>query len=65
MDLLNSLTTDQLAILSCLGAVIVSMTIMSLSYYLGPASRTTQTTRRLPHVEQIKNQTVSEDRKAA
>jgi hypothetical protein len=46
-----------LALLGCGVAIIVSATIMSLSYYLGPASRHRQDSpQKLPHVERLKQQ---------
>lgn len=65
MELLNQLSDDQLALLGCFAAIVVSATIMSLSYYVGPASRTATAPRTLPHVERIKQQAVQSDRKAA
>ena len=57
MEWLNTLNDDQLALLGCFTAIVVSATIMSLSYYLGPASRAPQsTTQKLPHVERLKQQ---------
>lgn len=56
MELFSNLTDDQLALLGCFAAIVVSATIMSLSYYIGPASKTVSTPRTLPHVERIKQQ---------
>ena len=65
MELLNNLTHDQLALLGCFVAIVVSSTIMSLSYYVGPARKSASAPRTLPHVERIKQQSVTSDRKAA
>jgi hypothetical protein len=65
MELLNNLSDDQLALLGCFVALIVSATIMSLSYYVGPARKTAPAPRTLPHIEQIRQQAVQNDRKAA
>jgi len=35
MDMLSHLTDDQIALLGCAGALILSGTAMSLSYYVG------------------------------
>jgi len=65
MELLNTLSDDQLALLGCFAAIVVSATIMSLSYYVGPARKAAPFVRTLPHVERIKQQSVPSDRKAA
>lgn len=65
MDLFSNLTDDQLALLGCFAAILVSATVMSLSYYIGPASRTAQAPRTLPHVERIRHQSQDDQRKAA
>ena len=57
MEMLNTLSDDQLALLGCAVAIVVSATMMSLSYYLGPASRRPQSSvQKLPHVERLKRQ---------
>lgn len=65
MELLNTLSDDQLALLGCFAAIVVSASIMSLSYYVGPARKAAPVVRTLPHVERIKQQSVVSDRKAA
>lgn len=65
MDILNNLSDDQLALLGCMAALLVSATIMCLSYYVGPARNAKPVTRKLPHVERQKRQYEPADRKAA
>jgi hypothetical protein len=65
MELLNNLSDDQLALLGCFAAFLISATIMSLSYYAGPARKAAPAPRTLPHIERIKQQTRHNDRKAA
>lgn len=66
MDLFANLTDDQLALLGCLAAVVVSATLMSLSYYVGPAHRASKVaTRQLPHIERMKQAARDDERKAA
>lgn len=65
MELLNTLSDDQLALLGCFAAIVVSATVMSLSYYVGPARKTAPAPRTLPHVERLKQQSIHSDRKAA
>jgi hypothetical protein len=65
MDILNNLSDDQLALLGCMGALLISGTIMCLSYYVGPARSAAPAIRKLPHVERQKAQYESSDRKAA
>jgi hypothetical protein len=64
MEYLNTLSDDQLALLGCAVAFIVSATIMSLSYYVGPSRNNRPTIHKLPHVERMKQQQ-GEQRKAA
>jgi len=35
MDLLNGLSSDQTAVIGCAAALLISGTVMSLSYYVG------------------------------
>ena len=65
MDLFTNLTDDQFALLGCFGAIIASATVMSLSYFVGPARKAQRVARQLPHVERMKQQAQDDQRKAA
>lgn len=64
MDIISTLTDDQLALLGCFAAIVVSGTIMSLSYYVGPRRSAAEPVRTLAHVERLKRDQ-REERRAA
>lgn len=63
MDVLFQLTDDQIALLGCMGAIAVSMLLMSLSYHANPANKAATEEERLQSIPLRTKQ--SSERKAA
>ncbi len=65
MDFLNGLSDDQTALIGCAAALLVSGTIMSLSYYVGRFFHKTQMTPepKEPHILRMPNPITPQSRK--